>query len=187
MNWYPTIPGWDGLHPALVMFPVVLLLVTPVLLFASLFARGAWRAWAGAALVTMVLGTLGTWLAVSSGHAAGQLVDKTKELEAVILRHEALGVYARNVFTLVTAVYVVLFLLPNWIKRPIPAAVRITVCALFLVGYVYATGAIARVADAGGRLVHQRGVLAYVEAQAARINPAPAATPTPPAAPARRP
>jgi uncharacterized membrane protein len=184
MNWFPTLPGWDGLHPALVMFPVALLLVAPVLLLVSLFARDAWRAWAGAALVTMVLGTLGAWLAVNSGHAAGQLVDKTKELEALILRHEALGVFARNLFTGVTAVYVLLFMLPAWIKRPIPAAVRISVFALFLVGYVYATGAVARAADAGGRLVHQKGVLAYVEAQAARINPGPAGTT--PSAPSRQ-
>ena len=188
MNWFPIIPGWDGIHPAMVMFPIVLLLATPLLLLTSLFAREAWRGWAGAALVTMVLGTLAAWLAVGSGHAAGQLVDKTRELEAAILRHESLGVNVRTDFTGLTTLNVALLLLPRWIKRPIPAALRNGVLAVFLAGYVTATGIIAHAADAGGRLVHQQGVRALVDAPVASITKAPAAaTPTPvPRAPVPR-
>lgn len=177
MSWFPNLPGWAGIHPAMVMFPVVLLLATPVLLLISLFARGAWRPWAGAALVTMVLGTLGAWMAVGSGHVAGQMVDKTKELEALILNHEALGVSVRNVFTGLTLLYLLLFLLPFWIRRPIPPALRIGVFAVFLAGYVFAAGAIARAADAGGRLVHEQGIRAYVAEPAPRIPPPQTATP----------
>lgn len=187
MNWYPTIPGWDGIHPAAVMFPVALLYVTPVLLLVSLFARDAWRAWAGAALVTLVLGTLGAWMAAGSGHAAGQLVDKTKELEGAILAHEALGTTVRNVFSVLALVYLALYLLPGWIRRPIPAVLRITVHAVFLAGYVAATGFLAQAADAGGRLVHQRGLRAFVEAPMARIDRTPpAAAPAPAARPVSR-
>jgi uncharacterized membrane protein len=171
----------------MVMFPVALLLATPVLLLASLFARDAWRSWAGAALVTMLLGTLAAWLAVNSGHAAGQLVDKSKELESAIMRHEALGVTARNLFTGLTLLYAVLFLLSGRNARPVPAALRITVSALFLAVYVAATGALAQAADAGGRLVHQKGVRAFVEAQAPRVQPAaPGVLPVPTGRPAAR-
>lgn len=176
MSWFPTIPGWDGIHPAMVMFPVALLLATPLLVVASLFARGAWRSWAGAALLMMALGTLAAWMAAGSGHAAGQMVDKTKELEAAILRHEALGVAARNLFTLLTVIWAALVLLPTWIKRPIPQALRIGVHVVFLAGYVASIGALARTADAGGRLVHQQGVRAMVDAPMAKINPSPPAT-----------
>jgi uncharacterized membrane protein len=175
MNWFPAVPGWDGIHPAMVMFPVALLLVSPLLVVASLVARGAWRTWAAAALVTMALGSLAAWFAVDSGHAAGQLVDKTKELEAVILRHEALGVGVRNLFTLLTLVWGLLVVMPTWIKRPIPAGLRIGVHVLFLAGYVASVGALARAADAGGRLVHQQGVHAMVDAPMAKITPSPAA------------
>lgn len=181
MNWYPVIPGWDGIHPAMVMFPVALLLATPLLVLASLFARGAWRAWAGAALLTMALGTLAAWFAVGSGHAAGQLVDKTGGMAASILRHEALGVMARNVFTGLTLVYLLLYLLPTWIRRPLPDVLRIVVHAVFLVAFVGATGFVARAADAGGRLVHQEGLQAFVEAPMARIDRSTAGPVAPPA------
>lgn len=176
MNWFPSVPGWDGIHPAMVMFPVALLLVSPLLVFAGFFAKGAWRAWAAAALVTMALGTLAAWLAVGSGHAAGQLVDKTKELEGTILRHEALGVTVRNLFTLLTLLWAALVLLPAWVRRPIPQGLRIGVQVLFLAGYVASVGALARAADAGGRLVHQQGVRAMVDAPVAKAVPAPPAT-----------
>lgn len=176
MSWFPTIPGWDGIHPAMVMFPVALLLATPLLVAASLFARGAWRSWAGAALLMMALGTIAAWMAAGSGHAAGQMVDKTRELEAAILRHEALGVAVRNLFTLLTVIWALLVLLPTWIKRPIPQSLRIGVHVLFLAGYVASVGLLARTADAGGRLVHEHGVRAMVDAPMAKIDPSPPAT-----------
>lgn len=172
---FPTVPGWDGIHPAMVMFPVALLLAAPLLVLASFFAGGAWRTWAAAALFTMVLGTVAAWFAVSSGHAAGQLVDKTRELEAAILRHESLATSARNLFTLLTLVWAALVMLPAWLKRPLPQGLRIGVHVLFLAGYVASVGTLARTADAGGRLVHQQGVHAMVEAPMARINPSPPA------------
>ncbi len=172
MNWYPALPGWDGIHPAMVMFPVALLLVTPVLLLVSLFVRGAWRTWAGAALVTMALGALAAWFAVASGHAAGQLVDKTRTLELAILRHEALGLAVRNVFSVLTVLFAALLLLPMWLRRPLPDWLRITTHAVFLALFVAATGFVAHAADAGGRLVHERGLRAYVVAPPPRDAPA---------------
>lgn len=177
MYGYPSVPGWDGIHPALVMFPVALLLLAPVLVFASLFAKEQWRAWTGAALLTMVIGSLAAWMAAGSGHAAGQLVDKSRELEAVILRHEALGMLVRNVFTGLTALFLVLLLLPRWVRRPIPAVVRISVFAVYLAGYVLATGLLARAADAGGRLVHERGLHAFVVAPMAKPGQLPGTSP----------
>lgn len=172
---FPTVPGWDGIHPALVMFPVALLIAAPLLVVASFFAGRAWRSWAAAALFLMALGTVLAWFAVSSGHAAGQLVDKTRDLEQAILRHEALGTNARNLFTLLTVLWAVLVMLPAWLKRPLPPGLRIGVHVLFLAGYVASAGALARTADAGGRLVHERGVHAMVEAPMAKINPTPPA------------
>lgn len=184
----PAVPGWDGIHPAMVMFPVALLLASAVLLLAGLFAREAWRAWAGAALVTMLAGTLAAWLAAGSGHAAGQLVDKTPELAALILRHEALGVLVRNTFTALTAVYLVLYLLPVWLHRQPVAPLRVTVQAVFLVAWIVAAGTLARAADAGGRLVHTHGVRALVDAPMANAHrPAPGSVPISVPPPARKP
>jgi uncharacterized membrane protein len=160
---FPSIPEWDGIHPVMVQFPIVLLLVAPLLLIVSLFARNTWRTWAGSALLLMVLGTLAAWLAVGSGHAAAQLVDKTSDLEGAIARHEAFGVMTRNWFTVLTAAFALLMALPAMMKKSLPNAPRIAAYALFAVVYLACTTSLANTAYRGGRLVHEMGVRAMVD------------------------
>jgi uncharacterized membrane protein len=162
MTWFPSIPGWDGIHPALVHFPIALLLAAPLLLLASLFARKSWGAWAGAAWVLMVVGAAVAWLAVGSGHAAGQLVDKSEDLARAIGRHEALGLMARNLFTALTLLFAAILLLPAIIRKPLSTPLRVTLHALFLVLYLGATTVLVNAANQGGRLVHERGVRSMV-------------------------
>ena len=183
---FPIIPSWEGIHPALVQFPIVLLLVAPVLLIVSLFARRAWRTWAGASLLLMMLGAFATWLAVASGHAGGQLVVKTPELEQAIARHEAFGIMTRNMFTLLAVVYALVMLAPAMIKQQLPAAARISLHALFLVVYLGFTLLIGNTAMRGGQLVHDLGVRAMVDRstqQAALTDVGQAQTPASPHVP----
>ena len=163
MMTFPSIPGWNGIHPAMVQFPIVLLFVAPLLLLVSLFSPRAWRTWAGASLLLMALGAFAAWLAVATGHAGGQLVDKTPALEQAIARHEAFGILTRNVFTALTIVFAVLMLLSAAVKKPLAGAARISLHALFLVVYVGCTLAIANTAAHGAWLVHKLGVQAMVE------------------------
>jgi uncharacterized membrane protein len=162
MTWFPSIPEWDGIHPALVHFPVALLLLVPVFLIISLFARQTWRGWATAALVVMALGTLASWMAVGSGHAAGQLVDKVAPLDRAIAGHESLAITTRNVFTWLTLAFAVLLLLPAILHKTPAPAVRYTVLAVLLVVSVGSTTLLANTASQGGRLVHVYGVQAMV-------------------------
>jgi len=173
MSWFPSIPGWDGVHPALVHFPIALLLVAPLLLIVSLFVRQGWRPWAIAALSVMALGTIAAWLAVGTGHAAGQLVDKTPALERAIARHEALGVITRNTFTLLTLIFGALLLVPMRMKKPLPEPWRIATFAVFALAYLGLTTLLTNTADRGGRLVHELGVQAQVGSAAAPAPNAP--------------
>lgn len=163
MNTLLAIPGWDGIHPAMVHFPIALFLAAPILLLVSLFTRQTWKTWAAAALVLMILGTFAVWLAAASGHAAGQLVDKTAILEREIGRHEALGVTTRNLFTALTGAFVVLTVLPLVLRRALPPPARISLYAAFLVVYLGGTTMLARTANQGGRLVHELGIQAMIE------------------------
>jgi uncharacterized membrane protein len=162
MNWFPKLPGWDGIHPAMVHFPIALLFAVPILLLVSLFARKSWRAWSVASLVLMFIGTVAAWLAVASGHAAAQLVDKTPALVRAIGGHESLAVTTRNLFTIMTLVFGGLMVLHTALKKPLPGALRTTIHALFLVAYVGCTIMLANTANRGGRLVHETGVHAIV-------------------------
>ena len=156
------IPSWDGVHPAMVHFPIALLFAAPILLFVSLFTRRAWRSWAIASLLLMVAGTVAVWLAAASGHAAAQLVDKTPSLERAIGRHESLAITVRNLFTLMTVAFGLLMVLHAALKKPMPTALRTTVHVLFLAGYVVCAIQLAGAADRGGRLVHEAGIRALV-------------------------
>lgn len=195
MTMFPSIPGWDGIHPAMVQFPIVLLFVAPLFMLISLFARQAWRAWAGSALILMVLGAIGVWLAVASGHAAGQLVDKTPALERAIADHEAFGVQMRTVFTVLTLVFAAFMLLPVMIKKPLSDVARMGLYALFLVVYLGFTLVIGNTASRGGRLVHELAVhamvgqqtAAVVAEQAAPAVASPRAAPEPPHQPSSQP
>ncbi len=167
LRLFPVLPDWNGMHPVLVSFPIVLLLAAPLLVLVSLFVRQSWRPWTYAGLLLMALGVLAAWLAVGSGHSAGQLVDKTQELERVIGRHEALGVMTRNLFTALALLLGLLVALPALLRRSVPDAARIAALATFLVLYAAGTSWLTLAADSGGRLVHEFGVRAMVGAPAA--------------------
>jgi uncharacterized membrane protein len=164
LRLFPVLPDWNGMHPVLVSFPIALLLAAPLLLVVSLILRKSWRSWATAALLLMALGTLAAWLAVSSGHAAGQLVDKSQALERVIGRHEELGMMTRNLYTALTLLLAFVVMLPGMLRRPLPEAARIAALAAFLLLYAAGTSWLTLTADAGGRLVHEFGVRAMVGA-----------------------
>lgn len=172
MNLFPSIPGWDGIHPVMVQLTIGFFCVAPVLLIAALFSRRAWQTWVSATLLVMTLGVITSWLAVASGHAAGQLVDKTPLVQREVATHEALGIQARNLFTLFTVAFALLVFLPKWIRRELPAAWRVTAYAAFLVVGFAASLVMGRAASQGGRLVHELGLRAMV----VRAEPAAPAT-----------
>ena len=178
MKSFPSIPTWDGLHPAMVHFPIALLFAAPVLLLLSLFMRRSWRPWAVASLTLMAIGTIGAWLAAGTGHAAAQLIEKASGLERAIGQHESLAVTTRNLFTMVTALFGVLLLVEKQVKKPLSTPWRTTIHAMILVLYVGCTFMLANAANLGGRLVHQSGLRAMVGPAAATALPAqtPAAT-----------
>jgi uncharacterized membrane protein len=162
MKPFPSIPAWDGLHPAMVHFPIALLFAAPLLLLVSLFMRRSWRPWAIASLTLMTIGTIGAWFAAGTGHAAAQLIEKTSVLERAIGQHEALGVTTRNWFTLVTVLFGAVLLVEKMLKRPLTTPWRTVAHSFILVACVGCAMMLANAANLGGRLVHQSGLRAMV-------------------------
>lgn len=156
----PPLPGWDGLHPLIVHFPVALLLVAPLfLILGALFPKRA-GGFLSASLLLMTLGTAATYLAVPTGEAAARLADRSEEMAPVLTRHEELAERSRMAFTALTLLFGAGLLASRFVK------LRRAVAAVLLIAFLglYAAGALilANTAHNGGRLVHQFGVTAMI-------------------------
>jgi uncharacterized membrane protein len=161
---FPPIPTWDGLHPLIVHFPIALLLVAPLFVVLALIWRGHGRALMLFALGLMVLGTAASFLAVSTGKAAGKLAERSPAVNSVLEHHEELAERTRLVFSVLTVVFAGLLAGPAVFRREMARAASVVLTLLFLA--VYGAGAVVLVNTAhnGGRLVHELGVHALMPA-----------------------
>ena len=159
---FPPIPTWDAVHPLIVHFPIALLLVAPVLIVLALFLPRQSRGLFTGALVVMALGTIGTYLAVATGQAAGELAERTPGVAGVLERHEELAETARAIFTALTIVFAAVLFVPSIFKKGLSRR-TVTIASLaFLVFYGGGAILLANVAHQGGILVHQYGVHAMM-------------------------
>ncbi len=172
----PPIPSFDALHPLIIHFPVVLLLVAPlfVLMGALLPPRKA-RPVLAAALLLMLLGAVTVFLAIETGEAAGKLADRTPQINAVLERHEHLAEQTRIIFAALTIAFAALVITPAVLRRE-PARLSTTVLPLvFLIFYGAGTVSLINTAHNGGRLVHEFGVHALVQPTTTPASPPAAA------------
>lgn len=158
MNLLPQT--WDALHPLIVHFPIALLLFAPVLILLRV-PSARWRAGLGAAaLATLLAGTAGAWIAVSTGEASGEIAEKIPQvgLEAAVEEHEEAAETAAWAFTGLAALFAALLLVEGALgarlgRGPIAAAT-----VLYLLLYAAGGAVLANAAHKGGLLVHEHGV-----------------------------
>lgn len=160
----PPWPGWDGLHPLIIHFPIGLLMVSPIFVLLALAVRRHERAFSWTTLVLLALGTAATFIAVSTGKAAGELAEHNDAINAVLSRHEELAETTRTVFAVLTALYAAFVLLPARVPRLARSVYRRAGNGVFLVLLLSACVLVVNTAHQGGRLVHQLGVHAIMPA-----------------------
>lgn len=170
----PPIPTWTGLHPLIIHFPIALLFVAPLFVVVATVWRRPGPGWSLAALVLMGLGTLSLFVAVATGEAAGQVVDRTPQITASLQRHESLAETGQVIFSLLTLAYATFVLVPLVLKRELKVWTRQAFTVLFLLVYLGGMSHLARVAHEGGRLVHEFGVRSIVAATPSSDGPLPA-------------
>ena len=160
----------DPLHPAVVHFPIVLILLGTLVAFVAVFWRkGCVPAFAA---VILTLGAAGAWVAVETGESDGGLVeDSSPAVEQLIEAHED---WAKRTLT-VAVIAAVLAVGAAALFRFPRVARGVGVAAALAAGVgswaVYETG------HRGGALVYQHG--AGVSASPADVSSA--ATAIPPA------
>lgn len=155
-----TIPSWNAIHPLVVHFPIALLLVAPLFVVLAMIYPKAKLSLGVAALVLMLLGTATIYLAFATGEATEDQAEGIVKVEAVLEAHEEAAEMARVVFTLLTAIYATLLLLPVALKRELPRASAIVAGLAFLVLYMGGSALLVNVGHQGARLVHEFGVRA---------------------------
>jgi len=153
----PPWPGWDGLHPLVIHFPVGLLLTAPVFVLLAMVwpNRGGYGV---SALVMLVLGTAAAFVAVETGEAAAELATRSEAINAALAAHATLAETARNVFAALTLLYAVILAVPLVIKRLAGRTWVLATHAVFLGLLLAGTLVMANAAHRGGLLVHKYGV-----------------------------
>jgi uncharacterized membrane protein len=160
----PPIPSWQAMHPLIVHFPIALLLIAPLFVVIGVLRtpeRGV--PYMTVALILMILGTVGTYVAAWTGETAGQLAESVPQARGVLEQHEELAVTTELAFTALTLIFASILLAPRAFNTPPSRTVSTWLPAVFLL--FYATGAIslANTAHQGGRLVHEIGVRAQMQ------------------------
>jgi uncharacterized membrane protein len=163
MQALPPIPSWTELHPLVIHFPIALLLVAPLFIIAGIIVNPQkGRSFLIAALVLMLLGTAGAFLAIATGEAAGEVAERTPAVSAVLERHEELAEMTRIVFSVLTLLFAAILSLPRLLKREASGVAARILPLAFLVFYSAGAVILVNTAHNGGRLVHELGVHAGI-------------------------
>ena len=159
MQALPPIPNWSELHPLVIHFPIALLLVAPLFIIAGVLMNPEkGRPFLIAAFSLMLLGTAGTFLAIATGEAAGEVAERTTAMSAVLERHEDLAETTRIIFSVLTVIFATILFLPRLLKRETTTAVARILPLAFLLFYGAGTVVLVNTAHNGGRLVHELGI-----------------------------
>ena len=163
---FPPLPSWDGLHPIIIHFPIALLLIAPIIIIIGLFMPKNGRTFFLSAFVLMLIGTIATFIAVSTGNAAGELAEHVNNVESVLEEHEELAETTRTVFAILTAIFGVIVFAPMLFKKELSRVITIPLNLAFLLFYGSGAVLLMNTAHQGGRLVHEFGVRAVVSSTA---------------------
>ena len=106
MPQLPMVPGWDGIHPLLIHFPLTSFFLAPVfVLFAGFAKTTTRRTLLKSALTVMLFGIASTYAAFEAGQTAAATVTPIGEVRTVVERHQELASLARSSLTAATLLF----------------------------------------------------------------------------------
>lgn len=166
MPQFPPFPTWDSLHPMIIHFPIVLLLLSPVfVLIGAILSPPKARPYMIVGLALLLLGTGSLIVAAATGEAAAKLAERGGPVDTVLASHENLAEQTEIVFAVLSVVLVGIVALP-WILRREETRLTTTLVPLsFLVLYGAGILSVVNTAHAGARLVHEYGVHAIIPSE----------------------
>lgn len=160
MSILPPLPAWESLHPAVVHFPIALLMTAPVFVVMGVVWGSRSREMFTAALLMLLLGTAGAWLATATGDAGEKWAKGVAGASEVLHEHEEHGELARNLFTGLSLAIAILTV-ALWVRsRPPGLGGRLLAAVVWLGLFAWPALTLAQTAHLGGRLVHDLGLRA---------------------------
>lgn len=154
------IPIPSPLHPAVVHFPIVLILIGTAVACAAVFVR-RWHLPAIAAVV-LTLGAVGTIAATITGGQEEEMVGELgPAAEKILDEHEEWGETTRNLTVVAAVISIAAALLGRF---PVPARIVGGVAALVAISAAFG---VAQTGHYGGQLVYKHAVGINVSAGAA--------------------
>ena len=168
MLQFPPMPTWDSMHPMIIHFPIVLLLLSPVfVLISATLSPPKGKPYMVSALLILLLGTGSLFIAGSTGHSAAELAERGGAVEAVLEAHEDLASETQIVFAGLSTILLGMYFIPRLLKRQenrlFSTFLPLSFLVLYMVGFLF----LVNTAHAGGRLVHEFGIHAIVPASSA--------------------
>jgi uncharacterized membrane protein len=177
MQQFPPIPTWDSLHPLIIHFPIVLLLLSPLfILISAAYHPPKGRPYMFVGLIMLLLGTCSLFLANASGEAAAQLAERGGPVDSVLATHESLAEETEIVFSVLSVILVGIVALPRILHREETRLTSTLMPLSFLVLYCAGILFVINTAHAGARLVHEFGVHATIPAENSQTSALPAIT-----------
>jgi uncharacterized membrane protein len=168
---FPPMPTWDSLHPLIIHFPIVLLLLSPLFIVISAVLRPpSGRPYMIAAIIVLLLGTASLFIAASTGEAAAELAERGEAMNPVLESHESLASASRIAFSGLTVLLIAIYLLPRFLGREETQFAARYLPLAFLAVYSVGAVLIVNTAHAGGRLVHEFGVHALIPLSSSAPN-----------------
>jgi uncharacterized membrane protein len=157
------MPPWNHIHPALVHFPIALLTVAPLLVLVGLLWPAQRRGMHTSAMILLVFGLGGLFLALASGDAVERFAKATPALLAGVREHELLAQKTTLIFGLLVLTFLVLWGLPLLRRRELPRNLERGLLMLWLLLSLGGVLVLAQTGHAGGHLVHDLHDHAYPE------------------------
>lgn len=151
------INDWGSLHPLIVHFPTALLFTAPLFIVLGLIAQKSRKTFYICALILMLLGTAGVFLAVSTGNSAAETLSGNPAIAATLEAHVRFAEQSRLNFSVLAILFLLYVISPNFIQKR-PGKLDRVIGSLFLIIYVFNLALIFNTAHYGGKLVHQHGI-----------------------------
>jgi uncharacterized membrane protein len=158
-----TVPPFNHIHPAIVHFPIALLTVAPLLVLLGLLWPAQRRGIHTTALILMLLGIGGLFLALLSGEAVERFARATPALLAGVREHELAAQWTTLIYGLLGLAFAVLWVMPLLRKGALPRNLELGLLVLWLLASSAGVLAVGRTGHLGGHLVHDLHTHAYPE------------------------